>query len=127
MYRSPTFSHLKTSGSGLNTLNDGPGHGSHGHAMGISWAHTTENTRCFLERMTRFELATLTLAKKKRDRSRPYSPSRALQHPAVRKTVRPVRLSRLVRIPLYHHTRASWADQPVVLIGRASTLTTWEF
>ena len=34
MYRSPTFSHLKTSGRGLNTLNDGSGMA----AMGTQWA-----------------------------------------------------------------------------------------
>ena len=37
---------------------------------------------------------------------RPYSPSTALQYSTVQKTVRPVRLFRPVRIPVYHHTRA---------------------
>ncbi len=85
--------------------------------MGIPWARNHRKcssaalegplTWCFLERMTRFELATLTLAKKGYD-DRPYSPSSALQYSTVRQTVRPVRLSRPVRIPLYHHTRAMY-------------------
>ena len=54
-----------------------------------------------IERMTRFELATLTLAKKGDD-DRPYSPSSALQYSTVRKTVREIRLVRPVRIPVYH-------------------------
>ena len=61
-----------------------------------------------IERMTRFELATLTLAKKKGYDDRPHGPSSALQYSTVRTTVRPVRLSRPVRIPLYHHTRAMY-------------------
>ena len=59
----------------------------------------------YLERMTRFELATLTLAKKGCGH-RPCSPSTALQYSTVRKTVRPVRLFRPVRTPVYHHPRA---------------------
>ena len=59
----------------------------------------------YLERMTRFELATLTLAKKGCGH-RPYSPSTALQYSTVRKTVREIRLVRLVRIPVYHHAFA---------------------
>ena len=55
----------------------------------------------YLERMTRFELATLTLAKKGCGH-RPYSPSTAAQCPTVRKTVREIRLVRPVRIPVYH-------------------------
>ena len=67
-------------------------------------------TCVFLERMTRFELATLTLAKKKGEDDRPYSPSTAAQYSTVRKTVRPVRLFRRVRIPVCHHTRAMCAS-----------------
>jgi len=53
-------------------LNNDSRHDGHGHAMGISWAHHRKRkpaalvgalSWCFLERMTRFELATLTLAK----------------------------------------------------------------
>ena len=54
--RSPTFSRTKTIGQALSTLTNDSRHDGHGHAMGISWARTTE-------RMTRFELATLTLAR----------------------------------------------------------------
>ena len=64
-------------------------------------------TWCFLERMTRFELATLALAKG--CGHRPYSPSTAAQYSTVRKTVREIRLFRPVRIPLYHHTRVAEA------------------